>query len=139
MLILSTILTLIFLFLAGVHFNWALGGTWGFENAIPTNENGEKILNPKRIDCVIVGIGLTVFSFYYLLQLNLFSIELPSLILTIFGWIIPVIFLLRAMGDFKYFGFFKKVKTTTFGKLDSKYFSPLCLVVGVIGLVIQLL
>jgi len=34
-------------------------------------------------------------------------------------------------------GFFKKIKHTEFAKSDSKIFSPLCLSIGVIGVLIQ--
>ena len=41
-------------------------------------------------------------------------------------------------GDFKYIGFFQKLKTSKFGKMDSKLFSPLCLTIGLIGIIIEL-
>ena len=34
-------------------------------------------------------------------------------------------------------GVFKSVKETDFGKLDTKLFSPLCLIIGVFGILIQ--
>ena len=54
------------------------------------------------------------------------------------GWVISSIFILRSIGDFKYIGFFKKLKTSKFGKMDSKLFSPLCLTIGLIGIIIEL-
>ena len=48
------------------------------------------------------------------------------------------IFILRAIGDFKYVGFFKKVKNTPFAKLDSKFYSPLCLLIGLAFIWIEL-
>jgi len=64
---------------------------------------------------------------------------LSRFLLSICGWAIPAIFLLRALGDFRYVGFFKKVKTTPFAKADTKFFSPLCLMLGLFGIAIQLL
>ena len=46
---------------------------------------------------------------------------------------IGIVFLIRAIGDFKYVGFFKKVKGSLFAENDSRYYSPLCLVVSGIG------
>jgi hypothetical protein len=42
-------------------------------------------------------------------------------------FILAILFALRAMGDFHYVGFFKKVKSTPFALYDTKYFSPFCL------------
>jgi Protein of unknown function (DUF3995) len=55
------------------------------------------------------------------------------------SWAIPIIFIARTIGDFKYAGFFKKIKDTDFGKMDTQYYSPLCLIVGVISLIVKLL
>ena len=55
------------------------------------------------------------------------------------GWIISILFFIRAIGDFKYVGFFKKVKQTTFGEMDTTYFSPLCLVISMVGILIETL
>ena len=59
MVYLSLILVIIFFILSIIHFNWVRGGTWGFDNALPTNENGERILNPRKIDSLIVNLKNT--------------------------------------------------------------------------------
>ena len=137
--ILSILLFAIFIVLGLIHFNWVFGGDWGFEKALPTKENGERVLNPKKIDSAIVGLGLTLFSLFYLLRSGFLNIDLPNWIITFGSWIIPSIFFLRAIGDLKYVGFFKKVKKTEFGKADLEIFSPLCLAIGIIGVIIQLM
>lgn len=137
MLILAIILSVVFAGLGLLHFSWALGGTFGFENSLPTNSSGERVLNPGKIDCAIVGIGLTVFGLFYLVKTGLIGLDLPIWILTPGGWTIPAIFLLRAVGEFKYVGFFKRIRTTDFGKLDTRFLSPLCLVIGILGILIQ--
>jgi len=136
--ILSIILSIIFIVLGLIHFNWVIGGTYGFAASLPTKENGERFLNPRKIDSAIVGIGLTAFSLFYLFKSSLISYQLPEWILTYGGWIIPAVFMLRAIGDFKYVGVFKSIKTTDFGKLDTKLFSPLCLIIAIFGILIQL-
>jgi len=47
----------------------------------------------------------------------------------ILSLLIAVAFFFRAVGDFNYVGFFKKVKNTGFAKRDNRYYSPLCLLV----------
>lgn len=131
--------SVIFLILSGVHWNWAFGGLWGLEKALPTNEKGERVLNPKRIESGIAGIGLLLFATYYLFKGNLIPVDLPNWILNYIGWVISGIFIIRAIGDFRYVGFFKKLKETDFGKLDTKFYSPLCLGTGMIAIIIEMI
>ncbi len=135
--VLSLLLSFIFFILGIIHFNWVIGGEYGFTASLPTKENGERVLNPKKIDSAIIGIGLFAFSFFYVLKSELINPNEPQWILTYGSWIIPSIFILRAIGDFKYVGFFKKVKQTAFGRLDTIFFSPLCLFIAKVGLLIQ--
>lgn len=137
--ILSILLSVIFLVLGIIHFNWVIGGKFGFSEALPTKENGERVLNPKKLDSAIVGFGLTGFGMFYLLQSGLVVFNAPEWLMKYGGWIIPSIFLLRAIGEFKYVGFFKTVKKMDFAKWDTKLFSPLCLAIAIIGITIQLL
>lgn len=116
-----------------------IGGTFGFAESLPTKENGERVLNPKRIDSAIVGIGLATFGIFYLIKPELIAYTLPEWVLKYASWIIPIIFIIRAIGDFKYVGFFKSIKSTDFGKLDTKLFSPLCLLLATLGIIIQLI
>ena len=136
--VLSLILTLVFFVLGIIHLNWVIGGTFGFAESLPTNESGERVLNPKKTDSAIVGLGLLFFATFYLVKSGLINFNFPNWIFTYGGWLIPGIFIFRAIGEFKYIGFFKKIKHTKFGRLDTKLYSPLCAVIGTIGILIQL-
>ena len=137
--IFSILLSVILFGLAIIHFNWVIGGKFGFAESLPTKESGERVLNPKKFDSAVVAIGLTVFGIFYLLKSGLLENNLPEWIMNYGGWIIPVIFLLRALGEFNYVGFFKKVKNTQFGKLDTKFYSPLFLLIGIVGIIVKLI
>ncbi len=136
--ILSVLLLLIFASLGGIHFYWVLGGKWGLEQALPTKEAGEKALQPGKLVTIVVGLGLTFFGIFYLMQSGLVDMHLPDWVNELGAWFIPGIFTIRAIGDFNYVGFFKKIKNTTFAKADSTFFSPLCMIIGVMGFIIQL-
>ena len=125
--ILSIILLVIFTSLGFIHFYWSLGGKWGLEKALPTKEVGEKAIEPPKIATVTVGIGLISFGLFYLIKSGLVSFQIQNWIITYVGWFIPPIFILRAIGEFKYVGIFKKIKNTDFAKADTKLFVPLCL------------
>ncbi len=133
----GSILSLIFLAISALHFFWAFGGKTAFAAALPTNEKGERLLNPRKIDSAIVGTGLLAMALFVLIKIQVIDFQLPSWALESGMWVIAGIFFLRAIGDFRYVGFFKKVKGTPFGQMDSKYFSPLCLLIGSLALAIQ--
>ena len=129
----------IFIFLSAIHFYWGLGGKWGASASVPTNEDGEKVINPKPLDCFVVAIGLSVFATFVLAKTQLFSMAFPTVILNYGVSVITGIFMLRAIGEFRYVGFFKKIKNTPFGQRDTKYYSPLCLLIGIMGILLELL
>lgn len=136
MIILAGILFVIFVLLSLLHFSWGLGSSWGFEDSIPKNEEGEWMLKPKKKDSFIVGFGLLLFGFFYLIKADILSFELPAIASSIVSWLIPIIFLFRAIGDFRYIGFSKKVKNTAFAKKDTQFYSPLCLSIAAIGFIL---
>ncbi len=136
--ILSLFLSCVFFLISSIHFYWSLGGKFGFYAALPSNEKGEIILHPKKIDCIIVGVVFLLFCLFYLKKSTLLSIYTPPWVLNYGGWIIPSIFILRAIGDFKYLGFFKRIRTTKFGKADTYYFAPLCLIIAISGFLLEL-
>ncbi len=129
---------ILFLTLALIHFNWAIGNSWGLDAALPTNENGERVLSPKKIDSAIVGFGLMLFASFYFIKSSIFPVVLPAFVLAYGGWTISLIFLLRAIGDFRYVGFFKRIKETVFAKMDTKYYAPLCLLLSILGIILEL-
>jgi hypothetical protein len=116
--ILTSALVLIFMGLSSIHFYWAFGGEFGIDSALPMNEEGAKILNPTSLDSLIVGGGLLIFAFLYLFSIYTPKNKFILIIRNIGLWGIPVVFILRVIGDFKYIGFFKQIKTTKFAYLD---------------------
>ncbi len=137
--ILESILIIIFLIISIIHFYWVFGGLKGLNKALPTDEKGKRVLNPGKIETSVVGIGLLLFALYYSTKVGILEIELPKLIVRYSGWIISSIFILRAIGEFKYVGIFKKINNTEFAKFDTKYFSILSLTIGVIGIIIEMI
>ncbi len=137
--ILSIILFFIFIALGGFHFYWLFGGLWGLEKVIPSKDNKASTLTIPKFATLLVGLVLVLFGLMYLIKLELINVQVPNWVTNYGFWIIPSIFILRAIGDFNYVGFFKKIKHTEFAKVDSKIFSPFCLIIGIIGIVIQLI
>ncbi len=135
--ILSIILFIIFIVLGGFHFYWLFGGVWGLEKVIPSKDNKASTLTIPKFATLLVGLVLVLFGLMYLIKSGLINVQVPYWVTNYGFWVIPSIFILRAIGDFNYVGFFKKIKNTEFAKSDSKIFSPLCLIIGIIGILIQ--
>ena len=136
--ILSILLAAIFIILGGIHFYWAVGGRWGIDYAIPKNEEDKQAISPGFLTTFAVGIGLCCFGLLYLLKMEWIPIYLPDALLSTAIWLIPSIFLLRTIGDFKYVGLFKHIKHTDFAKWDTLLYVPLCLFIGISGTVVAI-
>jgi hypothetical protein len=109
----AIIVFLIFLFISSIHFYWAFGGYWGSDAVLPTKaDNNTKFLNPTVLPTLIVAFGVLGFGLFVLLKSGLIALY--------------------------YVGFFKKIKQTKFGKNDTKYFSPLCLTIGILTIILEL-
>tara|TARA_B110000046_G_C12940591_1_gene375581 strand:- start:712 stop:1143 length:432 start_codon:yes stop_codon:yes gene_type:complete len=137
--ILSIILFLIFIVLGGFHFYWLFGGIWGLKKVFPTKDNEVSTPSIPKLATLTVGLVLVLFGLIYFVKSGFTNVQIPNWLTNYGYWFIPSIFTLRAIGEFKYVGFFKKIKTTEFAKADSNIFSPLCLFIGIIGVLIQLM
>ena len=134
-LIISGILFGIFLFLSSLHFYWAFGGKWGSTAVLPTKDDNtpQKTINPGIIATLTVAFGLLAFGLLPLVVIGTIHFPLPDWLQKSGLWIIAGIFGTRAIGDFNYVGFFKKIKHTTFAKNDTRYYSPLCTVISLLA------
>ena len=132
--ILIFINTIIFSALSLLHVYWAFGGTWAFEHSAP-EELMSKFRDPEYktrtlLATLAVAFGLLIFAVITASNSPVINFGLKP------AWVdggtlaIAAIFLLRAMGDFRLVGFFKKEKNTGFAEADSKVYSPLCLFLG---------
>lgn len=135
----SLLVATIFACLSLLHFSWVLGSSWGFESSLPTDQEGKKVLNPRKTDSFAVGVGLGLFSAFYGLYFLEISLGISDMLMSIIRWIIPIVFLMRTIGDFKYVGLFKKVKGTSFANQDSLYFVPLCFCIACLGFLVAIL
>jgi hypothetical protein len=58
--------------------------------------------------------------------LNLPAVPGLSSFVRVSAWLIAAAFALRAIGDFRYVGFFKRIRGSRFARLDTFAYSPLC-------------
>jgi glucan phosphoethanolaminetransferase (alkaline phosphatase superfamily) len=138
-LILSLINALIFTIISGFHFYWAMGGKVGFDVVLPSNRDASKALSPSKSITSVAALVFLSMAVFYLIKARLIDFPLPQLIYNYGLYALASVLIIRAIGDFKYAGFFKTVKDTPFADYDTKYYSPLCLFLGLSTLVIQFL
>jgi hypothetical protein len=118
----------ILIVLAGVHAYWAGGGKAGKGAAIPT-AGGRAMLKPSALGTAMVAFGLLTMA--ALLAVTIGWVNPPAFayehdLVKIAAWLIAAVFALRAIGDFRYVGFFKSVRDSRFARLDTLAYSPLC-------------
>jgi hypothetical protein len=118
-----------------LHAYWALGGRFGSAYTVPTI-GGRRTFDPSPfatwIVCALLGLAVVI-----VLGKSGWIGKGPLTILFEIGiWGLALVFVLRAMGNFRTFGFFKVVKGTPFADWDTWFYSPLCLLVAalVVGL-----
>jgi len=139
--IISIVLFIIFLCLSLIHIYWGFGGEWGNGAVIPTKDDNVKPKMPGAVPTFIAAFGLLGFGIVVLMNVVELNFHLPLWfdIVHKYGlWLIASIFILRAIGEFNYVGFFKKYKYTKFGQNDTKFYSPLCLAIGVLTIILEL-
>jgi hypothetical protein len=118
---------LVLLFVSGIHLFWAFGGTWGGRAAVPENAGGELAFKPGPLETAAVA-ALLLAACYFLLAEGELLFEWHTNVLTEWGSILcAAVFGIRTVGDFRYFGLFKRYKSSRFAKYDTWLYSPLCL------------
>ncbi len=133
--VLAIFLSVVLIFLAILHFYWAIFGIKNPASVIPATGKSNTVKTPGKLAAALVGLILLAFAFVFINKVILY-LDFPWLRYVCIG--IGMIFMIRALGDFKYVGFFKTSKNSKFSALDTRYYSPLCLLMGVLVLILEL-
>ncbi|MES2796292.1 MAG: DUF3995 domain-containing protein [Bacteroidota bacterium] len=133
--------TILFLVISGLHFYWAFGSMFGKKikgaTSVLPEVNGKSAFIPSTFSTFVVAFGLLLFAEVSSFGLvKYFDFQMFSPIIPFGNLAISIIFMMRAMGDFRLVGFFKKIKSTQFAENDSKFYSPLCVLISVLAFVI---
>jgi hypothetical protein len=137
--ILGIVLAVIFALLSLLHVYWAVGGRFARGAAIPTAAagSGARLLHPSPFGTLLVAAAFFAAVLVVLGRVKILGAVVPVWIFSAGTWAIALLFLLRAIGDFRYVGFFKSVSGTTFARWDTILFSPLCLFVALAAFLIS--
>ena len=114
---------------AGFHVYWALGGEAGKPGAIPSRD-GVPVIRPRATQTACIGLLLLAMGSVALVASGIVASPVPRWWARAGCAMIALLFLARAIGDFRYVGLFKTVRGSLFATRDTLYYSPLCLVLG---------
>jgi hypothetical protein len=124
-------LTVILAALSLLHAYWALGGRWGTAYTVPTISGRRSFDQSPLATWLVSGLlGLAV-----IIVIGESGWIAPGPLAALFqigAWGLGLVFLLRAVGNLRTFGFFKVVKGTPFADWDTWFYSPLCLLIAVL-------
>ncbi|AIM38037.1 DUF3995 domain-containing protein [Sphingobacterium sp. SG20118] len=129
--VLSIVNIVIFLSLALLHLYWVFNGQVGIAASVPTKLSGMRVFTPSRLGTFIVAVGLIVFALTNMAFDGIIKVPVPFNYILYVMWGISVIFLLRFIGDFKYFGITKRFRKSIFARRDTYIYNPICLVLSI--------
>ena len=112
-----------------IHAYWAVRGVSGRSVALP-ERNGRPLFQPGSGARLAVAGGLFGGALILLAQSGLIRLPVPSTWPRRGAWALATLFALRAVGDFRYVGLFKRVTDTPFARWDTRLFTPLCVVIA---------
>ncbi len=115
--------------LSALHVVWGIGGIAGTSAAIPESD-GKPLFVPSRLACFAVAFALATAACLVLWCGGVATSPLPPALARVGCAGVGAVFVLRAIGDFRFVGFFKRVRGTRFAYWDTRLFSPLCLALG---------
>ena len=136
MILLILLNSTIFLLLSIIHIYWASGGKWARNAAVPADRKGKRVFRPRPASTLMIAAALFFFALITIANVAAFNNLVDSRIIHYGNWTIGIIFLLRAIGDFNYFGFAKRIRHTDFALYDTRIYSPLALGIATISFVI---
>ena len=138
MLVLAAAIAFVLGALAALHVYWAIGGRWGAQAAVPERA-GAPLFNPSAGSCVVVAALLLCAALVVSSKAWGWSLSfLPRWWSFVAALGVALVFTGRAIGDFRWVGFFKKERSTRFARLDTFVYSPLCFLLGVGSLLVAL-
>lgn len=126
---LAMIVSSVFVVLALWHFYMALLPSSGRTGAVPSVD-GRPLFVPSRNATVAVGIFLGLLAALVAGTGGILLPGLPPVVLVSCSYALALGLLARAVGEFRYVGFFKRVRGSRFATLDTFVYSPLCLLLA---------
>jgi hypothetical protein len=128
--VLASAVSLVFAALALWHVRMALSPSSGDSGAVPSVA-GKPLFVPSARSTLAVAAVLLLFACLVAATAGVVKVGVSERILSWLCYALALGLLARAVGEFKYLGFFKRVRGSKFARLDTLVYSPLCLLLAV--------
>ena len=128
----GVLLAAVFAVLSLFHIYWALGGRRGSAATVPV-VGGKQTFHPSPVGTLLVATALLLAMLTVLGEAGLLGEAVPKWIFRLGTCGLALIFFMRAVGEFKLVGFFKRASDTRFAYWDTWLFSPLCFAIAVMA------
>ena len=119
----------VFLGLGVWHFYMAATPASRETGAVPSVE-GRPLFVPSPRATVGVGVVLVLFALLVAGTARVLPLGVPIFALRWLSYALAFGLLARAVGEFKYVGFFKRVRGSRFATMDTFVYSPLCVLLA---------
>jgi hypothetical protein len=124
------LLIAVFTGLSLMHGYWLFGGRVGLRAAIPEID-GKPVFQPSTLSTLVVAIGLALCAVVIAATAGIFRLPLSHAVLAWLTRALAVVLLVRAIGDFRLVGFFKRIRHSRFARLDTALYLPLSLALAI--------
>ncbi|MFY2842653.1 DUF3995 domain-containing protein [Achromobacter ruhlandii] len=124
----AAVTAIVFVVLGLWHAYWAAGGRLAHRAALPI-QNGQPLFRPSPLGTLAVAAALIGCAWITAANGGLVTAP-PLRWLPWLGMAVALGLLARAIGDFRYVGFFKRKGEDPFARLDTRFYSPLCLLLA---------
>lgn len=133
--LLLTALTII-AFAAAFHLQWALGGRLGYSVSLPQKPDGTPVMAHRlpswRPAAGAVALGLLALALLLLAHSGYLPLPLPRSLASAALLATGAAFVARALVPNRYVGFFKSLRGTRWALYDTRLYSPLFLLLGLL-------
>lgn len=122
-------LAAVYCVLSLLHVGWALGWRGGQVQVLPERD-GAPLFRPGPLSTLAVAAVLFLAALIVTQRAGLGRELLPAALVGPLCWAVSAALVLRAVGEFRYVGFFKRVRGTAFARMDTRLYSPLAFLLG---------
>lgn len=100
--------------------------------------DGKPRFIPSKTAIWMVTVAVVIGILIILGRMEIWGANLPAWVFKTGIWAIFIVFIIRIVGNFWFYGLFKKIKDTSFAYWDTKLYIPLCLVMAGLTIVVAL-
>jgi hypothetical protein len=123
-------------FAAGFHLHWALGGKLGFSVSLPQRSDGIAVMAHRlpwwRPAAAAVAFALAALAALLLAHAGHLPLPVSPGLARAALLATGAAFVARALVPNRYVGFFKSIRDTRWARFDTRHYSPLFLLLGLL-------